>query len=72
MRINRIDIFIKGSENTHRPYLYNECLDMMNKYRFGGEFRNEGVKFSSMPEPVLKVLDELKIVYQQIVKGEKK
>ena len=69
MKVNRIDIIIKRADNIHKPYLSNDCLELMRRYRFGGEYRNEEIKFSSMPESVLKVLDELKVVYQRITKG---
>lgn len=66
MKIQRINILIQANENKHRKYLYNECLDLMNKNRFGGEFRNESIKLSGMPINLLKVLEDLKIKFIQV------
>lgn len=66
MKVNRINILIPSKQNTHRKYLYNECLDLMTKYHFGGEFRNENIKMSSMPETVLKTLNDLKIKFERL------
>lgn len=63
MKIQRINLVIHSNENKHRKYLYNEMLDLMNKHHFGGEFRNETIKLSSMPDNLLKLLKELDIKY---------
>lgn len=65
MKINRINVIIPTSQNKHVKYLCNECLDLMNKYHFGGEFKNETIKLNSMPESLLKVLENLKIVFEK-------
>lgn len=64
MRVHRISVIIPTNQNTHRKYLYNEMLDLMNTGKFGGEFRNEHIKLSSMPDKFLKVLKKLKINYE--------
>ena len=61
MKIPRVNITIPTIHNKHRPYLYNEMLDMMNVHHFGGEFRNESIKLNSMPKDLLNVLRDLKI-----------
>lgn len=66
MKIQRINLVIHSNENKHRKYLYNEMLDLMNKNHFGGEFRNETIKLSSMPETIIKVLEALKIKYERL------
>lgn len=64
MKINRINVLIPTEQNRHRKYLYNEMLDLMSKHKFGGEFRNSSIKLSSMPEQVLKLLEDLKIKFE--------
>ena len=68
MKIQRINVVIPTSLNKHRKYLYNEMLDLMNRYKFGGEFKNEHIKLSSAPEVVLKFLKHLKINFERIEK----
>ena len=63
MKVQRVNIIIPTNMNKHRKYLYNEMLDLMNKNHFGGEFRNENIKLSSMPKSVLGILNKLKIKY---------
>ena len=63
MKINRIDVLIPTRLNKHKPYLSNEIMALMNQHRFGGEFRNDNIKLSAMPEPLVKVLKELKIKF---------
>ena len=63
MRIERVNVVIPTTSNKRRKYLYNEMLDLMNKNHFGGEFRNETIKLSSMPEQLLQILDKLKVKY---------
>ena len=63
MRIERVNVVIPTNPNKHRKYLYNEMIDLMNKNHFGGEFRNENIKLSLMPEQLLQILDKLKIKY---------
>ena len=64
MKIQRVNLVIYSNENKHRKYLYNEMLDLMSKGKFGGEFRNDQIKLSSMPESLLKVLEDLKIKFE--------
>lgn len=68
MKINRVNVIIPSNQNTHRKYIYNEMVDLMNRYKFGGEFRNEHIKLSSAPEVVLKILRHLKINYEKLEK----
>ena len=63
MKIHRVNVTINTAENRHVKYLYNNCLDLMSKHHFGGEFRNETIKLNSIPETVLKILEELKIKF---------
>ena len=63
MKIHRVNVLINTAENKHVKYLYNNCLDLMSKHHFGGEFRNETIKLNSMPETVLKILEDLKIKF---------
>lgn len=63
MRVPRINATIISANNKHVKYLYNHCLDMMDKYKFGGVFTNEQIKFNSAPAEVLEALKELKINY---------
>lgn len=64
MKVSRLDVVIPTNLNKHRKYLCNEMLDLMNKNHFGGEFRNETIKLSSMPKQLLKILDDLKIKFE--------
>lgn len=68
MKIQRINILIPSNLNTHRKYLYNEMLDLMNQYKFGGEFKNEHIKLNSAPDVILKILEDLKIKFERIAK----
>lgn len=63
MKIHRINVIINTAENRHVKYLYNNCLDLMSKHHFGGEFKNEAIKLNSMPESVLRILEDLKIKF---------
>ena len=66
MKIQRVNVIIPSNLNKHRKYLYNEILDLMNKNHFGGEFANEHIKLSSMPETLLEILKDLKIKYERL------
>lgn len=66
MKVNRINILIPTQHNKHVKYLCNHCLDLMNKYRFSGEFRNDVIKMSSMPESVVDILKQLKINFERV------
>lgn len=63
MKVPRINATILPTNNTHVKYLYNYCSDLMNKYKFGGVFTNEQIKFNSAPAEVLEALKALKINY---------
>ena len=65
MKVNRINVVIKRADNLHRPYLYNEMLDLMQIHKFGGEFKTDSIKLSSMPEVLTRILDKLKIIYSK-------
>lgn len=64
-KAQRVNVMIYPAQNQHRKYLYNDMVDLMNRYKFGGEFRNESIKLSSAPRAILKVLKKLKINYEQ-------
>lgn len=64
MKINRINVLIPYSQNRHKPYLNNEILPLMKG--FGGEFRNDYIKLSAMPESVVKELEEKGIKFVRI------
>lgn len=61
MKVNRINLLIPTAQNKHRPYLCNDILRLMNKYGFGGEFRNESIKLSGAPEVVGRILKRMGI-----------
>lgn len=63
MKVSRVNVVIPTANNKHRKYLYNEMFDLMNAHRFGGEFKNENIKLSSVPKSILEILDKLKIKY---------
>ena len=63
MKIQRVNAVIPTAQNKHFKYLYNNCLDLMSKHHFGGEFKNDTIKLNSMPESVLRILQELKIKF---------
>ena len=64
MKVNRINVLIPYSQNRHKPYLNNEILPLMKG--FGGEFRNDYIKLSAMPETLLEKLKELKINFERV------
>ena len=61
MKVNRINVLIQTAQNKHRQYLCNDILYLMNRYKFGGEFRNESIKLSGAPEVVGKILKRMEI-----------
>ena len=67
MKVARIGITINPSNNTHKKFLYNEVLNFARKEGLGGEFRTEGIKLPSVPEPLLKFFEESKIVFERIL-----
>lgn len=43
MKIERINITIPATKNKHRPYLYNEMTELINKNYINREFKD--IKF---------------------------
>ena len=66
LKVQRIDIMINTKENNHKKYLYNEVQEFTNKNKLGGEFRNNYIKLNSVPESLLTILEEAKIIYKKI------
>ena len=66
MKIQRISVLIPACENTHRRFLYNEVLDLARRERIGGEFKTDSIKLSSMPENLLKELEEKGIKFMRV------
>lgn len=66
MKVNRINIMIPANENQHKRLLYNEVLDIAQRYKIGGAFFNDYIKLNSMPENLTKLLDELKIKFVRL------
>lgn len=66
MKINRIDVEISTLANKHRPYLYNEMFSLAKEHQIQGEFGNDFISLKSMPEILLKVLEDLKIKFRKI------
>ena len=68
MKIQRVNIYIPSNQNTHRKYLYNEMLDLINKNKIGGEFNTHYIKLNGLPEALVKTLEDMKIVFERIKK----
>lgn len=66
MRVNRINLLIKRVENKHKPYLDNNIMKLMADYKFGGLYTKDFIQLNTAPEPVLGVLDKLKIVFERL------
>ena len=65
-KINRINVEISSFANKHRPYLYNEMFSLAKEHQIQGTFGNDYITLSSMPENLLKVLEDLKIKFRKI------
>ena len=66
MRVNRVDIIIPRKLNTHKEYLNNELLSFVRTQKVGGLFTNDFVQLNSVPENLLKILENLKIVFNKL------
>ena len=64
--INRINVEISRLANKHRTYLYNEMFDLAKEHQIQGTFGNDYITLSSMPENLLKVLEDLKIKFKKL------
>ena len=65
MKVNRINVEISTLANKHRTYLYNEMFDLAKKNQIQGTFGNDYITLNSMPENLLKVLEDLKIKFRK-------
>ena len=66
MKVNRINVEISRLANKHRPYLYNEMFSLAKEHQIQGEFGNDFISLRSMPENLLKVLEDLKIKFRKM------
>ena len=66
MKINRISVEISTLANKHRPYLYNEMFSLAKEHQIQGQFGNDYISLKSMPESLLKVLEDLKIKFRKM------
>jgi dimeric dUTPase (all-alpha-NTP-PPase superfamily) len=66
MKVNRINVEISMLANKHRTYLYNEMFDSAKEHQIQGEFGNDFISLKSMPEGLLKVLEDLKIKFRKM------
>ena len=74
MNINKIDnvnfnskIFISSKQNKQNQYLYNQVLDILNKYKLPGSWNNEGFNIPSVCQKALSDFKELGIKFDKIV-----
>lgn len=65
MKVNRINIEINTHANKHRTYLYNEMFALAKEHQLQGTFGNDYITLSSMPEFLLKKLEELQIKFKR-------
>lgn len=65
-RINRINIEISTLANKDRPYLHYEMFNLAKEHQIQGTFGNDYINLNSMPENLLKVLEDLKIKFRKI------
>ena len=66
MKVNRINVMIKRSENKHRQFLDIDLMKIMNDFKFGGMYTNDTIELSNAPEKVTTALDKLKIVFERL------
>ena len=66
MKVNRINVEISTLANKNRPYLYNEMFSLAKEHQIQGEFGNDFISLKSMPENLLKVLEDLKIKFRKM------
>ena len=66
MKVNRIDVLIKRVENKHKPYLDSDIMKLMSDFKFGGLYTKDFIQLNTAPEPVTKVLEKLKIVFERL------
>ena len=74
MNVNKIDnvnfnskIFISSKQNKQNQYLYNQVLDILNKYKLPGSWNNEGFSIPSVCQKALSDFKELGIKFDKIV-----
>jgi hypothetical protein len=65
-KINRINVEISRLANKNRPYLYNEMFSLAKEHQIQGTFGNDYINLNSMPENLLKVLEDLKIKFRKM------
>lgn len=66
MKVNKINVEISILANKHRPYLYAEMFNLAKEHKIQGEFGRYFISLRSMPENLLKVLEDLKIKFRKM------
>ena len=73
MKINTIDnlnfnakIYIHAKQNKENIYLYNNVLNIINKYRLPGIWNNEGISLPSVCQKAIGELKELGIKFERL------
>lgn len=67
MKVQRVNVIINRNVNKDL-YLYNKVYDFAKQNKVGGEFGRDYITLRGIPEPLLKVLDDLKVKFDKIVK----
>lgn len=68
MKVNKIDVLVSTHANKQRTYLYNELFSLAKEHQVNGRFGNDYIELPDVPEPMISILDKLKIVYSKIKK----
>ena len=73
MKINSIDnvnfnakIYIPREKNKENIYLYNQVLDIINKYKLPGIWNNDGISIPSIKQKAIGELKELGIIFDRL------
>lgn len=67
MKVQRVNIIINRNVNKDL-YLYNKVYDFAKQNKVGGEFGRDYITLRSVPENLLKILDDLKVKFERLGK----
>lgn len=65
MKVNRINVEISTLANKDKPYLSYQMFNLAKEHQIQGTFGNDYITLSSMPETLLKLLNDWKIKFRR-------
>lgn len=66
--ITRKHVMVKASENSQRPLLYNEVMDVVKTHKVPATVTNRGIELPSATGQMLDKLTELGIKFVNVIK----